>query len=237
MSAPFIIGLVLVAMVIVGIVGYQQARKRREALTALAMSLGWTFDPSNDYSWDDRYPQFQMFHRGEGRHAFNTLIGTIAIDGVECRAQAGDYQYKTTSGTGKDRRTTTHRFSYLVVHLPYPATPRLLVRSETFLDKFAGALGFDDIDFESEEFSRAFHVKSADRKFAYDVCHPRMMEFLLATRPPPVEIEQGCCCVSDASRTWSPEQFAQRIRWASEFFSLWPDYLKSDLSSPTTNDR
>lgn len=231
MNAPIIIALVLLAMVIVGIIGYQQAKKRRDALSALAGALGWTFDPSSDYSWDDRYPQFQMFHRGEGRHAFNTLRGTIVIDARECRAQAGDYQYKTTSGTGKNRRTTTHRFSYLIVHLPYVAAPRLLIRAENFFDKFAGALGFDDIDFESEQFSRAFHVKSADRKFAYDVCHARMMEFLLATRPPPVEVEQGCCCVSDASRTWSPEQFAVNVRWAGEFFAQWPEYLKSDLTA------
>lgn len=231
MSPGIIIPLIILAMVIVAVIGYQQSKKRREALAALAESLGWTFDPASDYEWDDRYPQFQMFHRGESRHAFNTLRGSIDIDGRPCTAQAGDYQYKTTSGSGKNRRTTTHRFSYLIVHLPYPAAPRLLIRAEGFFDKFAGVLGFDDIDFESEQFSRTFHVKSADRKFAYDVCHPRMMEFLLATRPPPVEVEQGCCCVSDASRTWSPEQFAVNIRWASEFFARWPEYLKSDLSS------
>ncbi len=39
-----------------------------------------------------------------------------------------------------------------------------------------------DIDLESIEFSEAFVVKSADRRFAYDVCHTRMMEFLLEHR-------------------------------------------------------
>ncbi|MEZ5191462.1 MAG: DUF3137 domain-containing protein [Nocardioides sp.] len=37
-----------------------------------------------------------------------------------------------------------------------------------------------DIELESEDFNRAFTVTCSDRKFASDVLHPRMMEFLLA---------------------------------------------------------
>jgi len=33
---------------------------------------------------------------------------------------------------------------------------------------------------ESEEFNRAFKIKTAQNKFAYDVLHPRMMEWMLA---------------------------------------------------------
>ena len=40
--------------------------------------------------------------------------------------------------------------------------------------------GFDDIDFESDEFSREFCVKAADRRWAFDVIHQATMEFLLA---------------------------------------------------------
>jgi hypothetical protein len=52
-------------------------------------------------------------------------------------------------------------------------------------------MGYDDIDFESHEFSRAFCVRSSDRKFAYDVCNARMMEFLLENRELCVEIENN----------------------------------------------
>jgi len=40
--------------------------------------------------------------------------------------------------------------------------------------------GFDDIDFESAEFSRQFHVTAADKRWAYDIIHQRMMEYLMA---------------------------------------------------------
>jgi hypothetical protein len=53
-------------------------------------------------------------------------------------------------------------------------TPSLLIRREDIGDKLIGGLGFDDIDFESEEFSRDFWVKSDNRRHAYGVIHPRM---------------------------------------------------------------
>ena len=42
--------------------------------------------------------------------------------------------------------------------------------------------GADDIDFESARFSERFHVKSPDRKWAYDVIHTKTMERLLRSR-------------------------------------------------------
>jgi hypothetical protein len=41
------------------------------------------------------------------------------------------------------------------VHPPWPS-PTLLVRPEGLLDKLAGIVGVDDIDFESSEFSKRF---------------------------------------------------------------------------------
>ena len=39
--------------------------------------------------------------------------------------------------------------------------------------------GYQDIKFESAEFSKTFCVRSPDKKFAYDVCNAKMMEYLL----------------------------------------------------------
>ena len=225
-----IIPIVIAIFVIIAIFGYQQAKQRREALAGLAGQLGWQFDPSNDSSHDDEYAQFEIFRRGDRRQAYNTLWGSLVINARNCPAKAGDFTYKVASRSGKNRRTTTYHFSYLVVQLPFSHAPELLIRAEGLFDRLAGAFGFDDIDFESSEFSRAFHVKSSDKKFAYDVCHPRMMEFLMTTRPPMIDIERGQCCLSDGRGCWSPEQFQAHITWLHEFFEKWPDYLKSDLT-------
>jgi len=43
-----------------------------------------------------------------------------------------------------------------------------------------------------QEFSEAFCVRSPDRKFAFDVCHPRMMTYLLRHRDMIVEFADDC---------------------------------------------
>ncbi len=141
----------------------------------------------------------------------------------------GDFVYKVTRRSGKTTTTHTYRFSYLIVHLPFGRVPDLLIRREGVFDKIAGAFGFDDIDFESSEFSRKFHIKSPDKRFAYDVCHPRMMEYLLQTSPPAIDIENGRCCISDGSRRWEPPQFKATLSWVRTFFDHWPEHVTAEL--------
>lgn len=205
------------------------AKKRREAMAALAVELGWRFDPSNDRSHDDEYAHFEIFRKGHSRVAYNTLYGSTDIDGRTYTVKMGDFDYKVTHQSGKNSHTTTYRLSYLILHLPFGRTPDLLIRREGVFDKLAGVFGFDDIDFESEEFSRKFYIKSSDKKFAYDVVHPRMMEWLLAKEVPMIDIERGRCCVAEDKTRWEPHEFARWLRRMNEFFDQWPDYLTSQL--------
>ncbi len=219
---------------IIGIViyfGYLAEKKRREELAALAGQIGWRFDPTKDKSHDDEYAHFEIFRRGHSRCAFNTLTGEVTIDERNYPAKMGDFVYKITTSTGKSTQTHTYRFSYLILHLPFANVPDLLIRREGMFDKLAGAFGFDDIDFESAEFSKRFHVKSPDKKFAYDVIHPRMMEFFLADDSPTVDIECGRCCLSDGRHRWSPDEFHATLAWVARFIDLWPDHVTAQLET------
>lgn len=229
------IGIVILIVLVVALIGaamymaHRAAKKRREALAALAGELGWQFDSSRDTRHDNEYAHFEVFRRGHSRAAYNTLQGSTEIDDRSFRAKMGDFTYKVTHHTGKGTQTRTYRFSYLILHLPFAGVPDLLIRREGVFDKLAGVLGFDDIDFESAEFSRKFYVKGSDKRFAYDVVHPRMMEFLLASQPPVIDIEQGRCCITDGRTKWQPQEFRSMLEWAREFFDRWPDHLTSQL--------
>ncbi len=230
---------------IAGVIGYlayrgwQAAEQRRESLAALAARLGWSFDPEPDDSHDEEYAHFEMFRRGHGRRAYNTLAGPFEIAGSDCRAKAGDFLYKITTSNGKTTTTHTHHFSYLIVHLPFAEVGDLFIRPEHFFDRIASTLGFDDIDFESDEFSRRFLVKSPDKRFAYAVVHPRMMEFLLDADPVALDIEQGRSCLSDGSSPWTPEAFEHRMTFLKRFFALWPPHVLDSLgvAAPTEEPR
>ncbi len=222
-----IAGIALVSLF--GYLGWLAEKKRREALAAVADGLGWRFDPSRDRDHDDEYAHFEIFRHGHSRAAHNTLMGVLEINDLRWPAKMGDFTYKVTRHSGKSTSTRTYRFSYLILHMPYTHVPDLLLRREGMFDKIAGVLGFDDIDFESAEFSRRFHVKSSDKRFAYDVVHPRMMEFLLAGDAPTVDIENRRCCLSDGNRRWEPEQFEQKLAWLRRFLDLWPDHVIASL--------
>lgn len=234
---PIIVIVLLVGgLIIAGAIHAQKkAQERRDALAALAGELGFIFDPSSDADHDDEYAHFEIFRRGHSRSAYNTLTGSIDPGGDEgvdpLAVKMGDFTYKITSSNGKTTTTRTYHFSYLILHLPYSSVPDLLIRPEGLFDKLAGAFGFDDIDFESAEFSRRFHVKSSDKKFAYDVCDPRMMEFLMQPPgPPTIDIEHGRCCLSDGGKRWEPEQFKGTLAWAKRFFEHWPEHVVKALT-------
>lgn len=209
---------------------YRQAKKRREALAAIARQLGWHFDPRRDSAWDSRYPYFEWFQTGHSRAAYNLMWGSLEMDGKLLTAIMGDYTYKITTNSGKSSSTQIYYFSFLLVDLPFITLPELCVRREGMFDRLTAFLGFDDIDFESEAFSRKFHVKCSDKRFAYDLLHPQMMEYMLATAPPQFEIERGKLCARHSVR-WEPEEFAQVIEWCEQFLSHWPRHMTADFTS------
>lgn len=237
MSESAFIFILVVAIPLVAVAIYLQWRKeqqRREALHALANQLGWRFSSQRDRDHDDDYTHFEIFRRGHSRYAFNTLTGSLLILDQHCPAKMGDFHYKVTSGSGKNRRTRTYRFSYLIVRLPFPDLPPLIIREEGFFDRVKGFFGYGAISFESEEFNRLFYVNGDDRKFAYDVIHPRMMEFLMETRPPTVDMEFGQLCLSAGRTRWSPDRFGHHLEWVSQFIERWPAHLKHQLQRETS---
>lgn len=229
----FVVVAIVIVIAIAGSYAWKLERYRREALAIFARELGWRFTPGRDYSHSNDFAQFEIFRRGHSRAAMNTLEGEMEIKGRRYRAMMGDYRYKITSGTGTNQRTTTYTFSYLIVNMPFNGVrvPQLLIRREGLFDKLAGAFGFDDINFESAEFSRKYHVSSPDRKFAYDVIDPRMMEFILRTDPPTIDIERSRCCVSDGRSRWSVEKFRAMQSWVIAFFEHWPRHVKATLDA------
>ena len=88
------------------------------------------------------------------------------------------WYYDESTDTKGRRRRSCYRYSCATTSID-AYVPGITVGHENVLTRLGGALGFDDIEFESEEFNRAFRVKSDHRKFAYDMVDARMMAFLL----------------------------------------------------------
>ncbi len=172
-------GVVAVVVVVVAALvgGYLISRritqKRQVALTAVAGSLGFRYSPDDPF--DTVELPFALFKRGDGRGVENVLWGMAGNLAV----RLCDYWYydQSTDSNGS-RHRTYHRFSCATTSIDADV-PGITVGRENVLTRLGGALGFDDIEFESEDFNRAFRVKCATPKFAYDMIDARMMAFLL----------------------------------------------------------
>ena len=204
--------------------------KRATELQSLASSLGLSFRRAVDSTADGRFARFAMFRRGRRRVAWNTIQGVVSRGGHEVEIEMGDFRYTVESGSGKNRKSRTHRFSYLVAHNPIGECPETIIRREGIFDRVVGVLGFDDIDFESDEFSRRYHVSSDDKRFAYDLIDPRIMEYVLETDPPALELDGGLLCISDGRNRWKPEEFQGKIDWVGGFFERWPRHLADSIA-------
>jgi hypothetical protein len=202
---------------VVLVVGFLSAKKRREAMFSLAARLGMRFEPAKNRSLANHYRFLDKLRRGSNRYAYNILSGNYKGHDM----MAFDYHYKTGSG----KNTHHHHFSFFILHLG-ATFPELVIGPEGVFSKIAQAVGYDDIDFESHEFSSKFCVRSADKKFAYDVCNARMIEYLLSNRDFSIEIESSALAMS-FNRRLSPDMIEPNLNRLVTVRSLMPDYLFS----------
>ena len=204
-------------LVIAAVVGYRfyAAAQRRKELSAWAEAHALRFDRAKNHSMDSRLSEFRCLRQGRSRYAYNIMKGQWGDRPV----LAFDYHY--TTGSGKNRQN--HYFSAVVLASPVPLKP-LFIRREGFFDKVTEFFGFDDIDFESAEFSRKFFVKSPDKRWAYAVIHQRMMEFLL--REPGFSIEFGPTRIMAwRSSKLSSADFERAIGLVDGMIDRLPEYL------------
>jgi hypothetical protein len=208
---------VIIASVIWALVA---ARKRREAFAEIAARLGLAFSPDHDRSLAARFQFLDKLAQGENRYAYNIMSGDYGGHSIF----AFDYHYETHSRDSKgNRQTHHHHFSFFILMLER-SFPELTIAREGIFSKIAQTFGYDDIDFESHEFSRKFCVRSKDKKFAYDICHTRMMEYLLANPDLTIEIED-CALAIAFSRCLKPEEIEPNLDRLVQIRLLLPNYL------------
>ena len=103
---------------------------------------------------------------------------------------------------------------------------------KTLLDKVSEFVGFDDIDFESAEFSRKFYVKSHDKRWAYDIIHPLMMEYLLAMPVFTIQFDLNRI-MAHRDKVFSIADFERAIDLVEGIIQRFPDYLvKQQIENP-----
>lgn len=212
---PWWVILVLLLMVALAVYAVYASAKRRKELAAWAAGRNLSFRRENVYDFDSRYPGFSCLCQGHSRYAYNLIEGQWNGRGL----LGFDYHY--VIGHGKNRHT--HVFSAVILQSPVALQP-LSIRPENFLDKIGEFFGADDIDFESAEFSRQFFVKAPDKRWAYDVIHPRAMEFLLASPRFSIQFDlTRVICYRD--HVFKPADFETACQIVAGLLDRLPEYV------------
>lgn len=209
--------LFVLGMVALVVYAFHRAKKRREAIAALAQRLGLQHDPSHR-RLDPELRALEALSSGSNPRVRNELRG--AYKGLQVRCF--DFHYEVRQG--KNRTTLTRGVAMCDVPR---AWPRLLVVPENVGHKLMDALGADDIDFESQAFSDAYWVRSDDARFAYAVIDPRMMDHLMSPRGQRWEIRDGRLCTWTDRGTWSADEIPLALDRLAAFLERVPAHVRA----------
>ena len=206
----FLIVLAVIGVAVAVGVSYYLKKKRREELAVVARQLGLA------YSEEDPYGclalPFGLLRRGDGRGVENVLSGTW--QGIEVREFDYWFYDETTDSNGHRSRSYSH-FSCAVAPVEALLSALSLGRENVFT-RLADSVGLDDVQFELDEFNRAFNVKCKDRRFANDFVDQRMMRWLLQTDSA-FAFETGGGWILVASRRRRPTELIPLLGTLSQF--------------------
>jgi len=175
MAVPILLFVVGVACMILAALYKNWAdKKRRDAVRDWAGKNRFEFREGPEHGMPSRFPGLDFLNEGFDRQARFVDEGRREFGGI-C---SFDWHYKTKVRTKNGTRTRHHAFTVVAVETDVPMEP-MVIRPEGLVDKINAFFGHDDIDFESAEFSRAFHVSCPNRRWAYDLLHPAAIQHLL----------------------------------------------------------
>lgn len=193
-----------------------QAKKRREGFIQAAEQMGLQSYPDGDSELFDRFAGFRLFSKGRARKMKNVVQG----DSGEVKIAIFDYQYTTGSG----KQTRTHYQSVISLQSQEIRCPDFTMRPEGMLDKIGGAIGLQDIDFDSHpNFSKMFVLKSSNQTAIREYFKPPLLEFFETKKGISVEAAHGALFFYRPSKKISPEEIKDYLAQAYEVYGAMVD--------------
>lgn len=146
--------------------------QRRLAMARFAHDHDLRFQVGNKNALSE---DFRLFGRGDGGRARNILQGEW--NNVSVRAM--EYDYFVTRTTWVFYRVKAwRRFSVAVLDLG-ASVPSVIAERNGAAGLASDYMGFHDVQLNSDEFNRQFHVTTDDREFAYKFFDLGMLRWLL----------------------------------------------------------
>jgi hypothetical protein len=165
---------------------------------------------------------FHPFGFGINKYAYNLLVKTV---GDRC-VYAMDYVTETVENDGKTARRQKHHFCVVAIKHGF-VWPHIRLSPESFDHRVARMFGMKELTLESEEFNRKYFVEVEDDRSAYDILHPKSIDFLLRIPARDWQMSNMYLVVA-ANGEMSVQEIRRVIRDMNDFIDLLPDYVRQD---------
>jgi hypothetical protein len=191
----------------------REAVERRRAMTDFARRWGARYD---SFRLPRRFAACPALNFGRNRRVKNVISGVCkSLDFIAC-----DYECQYDNGT-------VGQMSVLVV-ADRVRWHGLMILPKGTCPQGPLAAGTRQIEFESSDFNRRFYVTGQDRRLAYDVVTPEMMEFLLAHDERLCLELSGSYLTAYEGHEWTPDQFEAALAMAEGFLDRVPEFVYKD---------
>lgn len=204
-------------------------RFRRESTAS-----GFTFYRHPNWQYhgaDDSFLDRVQRARGGSSHRAKDVV-TGQERGITFIALKHTWQTtRTETSTDSNGHTTTrtvtdnHSEDLLEIYLPFNV-PYLRVRSEGLLPNWMKS--GKHVEFESAQFNRMFDVYADVAKFAYDVVHPRQIEYLMAVGSTDFTLANNVVRMGESHH--DPEVIGHNLDVLCGFLERVPTFVWKDLA-------
>lgn len=168
-----IVAVIGVLAIVLTLVMKSVNQKRDAEIRSFAQRIGFRYLGTDRTGLEANLVDFYPFGRGAGQRVRNRLSGRRGTIDFELF----DFLFEQ-AGFSHDGDRDTMEVSVVVATAPV-SLPHVTFTPETFFLRVGKAAGLQDIDFESDEFNRKYRVAAEDRRGAFDLLHPQMIDYLL----------------------------------------------------------
>lgn len=212
MTLSIIIPVSIIVVSVLGYYLYQSAKQRREALTAIATTLGFTFKQKADMSTLGA-ADLHLFHQGRSKRLRN-VMQRISDD-----VQISIYDYSYTTGGGNSSHTHVQTvFQFQCERLSLPG---FTLCPEHVFHKIGKTFGYQDIDFDLfSEFSQKYLLRGKDEEGIRKVFNQELVALLEKAEKLSVEAEGHVVICYRSGKRVKPEELFEKLERMREIFQL-----------------
>jgi hypothetical protein len=200
-----IIVLIVFIIAIIILIALWYAKKRREALEAISLEIGFSFEAKPKPHPHLKYPDFKLFNIGHSRKGINLMKG------VHQGTQFVLFDYHYTIGHGKHSRRYTQTVA--IAHMPDLDLPHFTLAPESFFSKVGKLFGKKDINFKTHKnFSDSYLLRGDHEIRIRQVFKTHLLNYFEGiSNKINIEAAQDKIMVFKTGKTIKPEGFSDHL--------------------------